>query len=568
MPKVTVFLCDCFGEIGKVIDLESIRKRFNADPAVDGVTITESLCLASDVERALSAIHDRGIGKVLIGACSPYGRMEFVRLGLVKKGAELRHVRTVDLREGCAWIHRKDPEGAFRKAASQLDMELALLQNMQDSKDITVRLQQETLVIGAGPAGLSAACGLARLGFRVHLVERGSAPGGLLNIISQAYPGGESGSEKIGLRLEEVSRNHHISFYGKTRVVSVKGQAGDFKVTLAGPEGKTGLRVGAIVLATGARILFPQGLHGYGKLKNVITQMEMERQFSTGKPACRTAVFIQCVGARNIDRPYCSTICCPLSLKNAMRIIDEIPGAKAYVLHRDIMTPGSILEAYYRKALEKGVQFIRFDAARPPGVLGEGQVGEVQVFDAISGVTRTIETDLVVLSTPLIADPESAALARMLEIPVDKYGFFAEVYPNHPVETLNDGIFICGTARWPVSSDQAIAQGEAAAMKAASFLGKKMVSALAMSRMPDQKVGHASVNSDACTGCGNCMAVCPYGACRLQRMGNRSVSRVIKIRCKACGNCVSVCPNGAMQMPELNDRAVCQMIRRAFREVR
>jgi heterodisulfide reductase subunit A len=568
MSKITVFLCNCFGEIGKVIDLEALKKRFESDPAVDGVSIMESLCLASDVERALEAIQDREIGKVLIGACSPYGRMEFVKLGLVKKGAELRHVRMVDLREGCAWIHGHDPEGAFRKAANQLDMELALLKDMWDSKDIAVRVQQEALVIGAGTAGLSAACGLARLGIGVHLVERGSAPGGLLNIISQVYPGRESGNQKLALRLEEIGRNHHVSFYGKTRVVSVKGQAGNFKVTLAGPEGKTGLCVGAIVLATGARVLFPQGLYGYGKLKNVITQMEMERQFSTEKPACRAAVFIQCAGARNADRPYCSTICCPLSIKNAMRIIDEVPGAKAYILHRDIMTPGSVLEAYYRTALQKGVQFIRFDAARPPEVRGESKVSEVQVFDAISGVTRTIETDLVVLSTPLIPDPESAKLAQMLEIPVDRYGFFAEVYPIHPVETLNDGIFICGTARWPNSSDQAIAQGEAAAMKAASLLTKGTVPALAMSHMPDKKVGHASVDSDACTGCGNCVAVCPYGACKLQRMGMRFVSRVIKIRCKACGNCVSVCPNGAMQMPEFNDRAVCQMIRRAFREVR
>ena len=114
--------------------------------------------------------------------------MEFVKLGLAKEGTDVRTVRTVDLREGCAWIHGKDPEGATRKAANQLDMELALLQNMGDSKDVAIGLQQEALVIGAGPAGLSAACGLARLGFKTHLVDRGSAPGGLLNVITKVYP--------------------------------------------------------------------------------------------------------------------------------------------------------------------------------------------------------------------------------------------------------------------------------------------------------------------------------------------------------------------------------------------
>jgi heterodisulfide reductase subunit A len=387
-------------------------------------------------------------------------------------------------------------------------------------------------------------------------------------MISKSYPTHRPGPERIQDLVEETGRNPLIRFYAKTKVNALKGYAGDFKVALAEPEGNTNLRVGVVVLAMGARVLFPQGLYGYGTLKNVMTQMEMERQFATGKPACRTAVFIQCVGARNAERPYCSTICCPLSIKNAMRIIDEVPGAKAYVLHRDIMTPGSVLEAYYRKALRKGVQFIRYDAEKPPEVRGSGQVEGVEIFDTTSGVSRMIETDLLVLSTPLIPDPESAALARMLEIPVDKYGFIAEVYPIHPVETRNDGVFICGTARWPVSSEQAIAQGEAAAMKAASFLGKETVSALTMSRVPGDKVGHATVDAAACTGCGNCVAVCPYEACRLQRMGNRSVSRVIKVRCKACGNCAAVCPNGAMQVPEQNYRATAEMIRRAFLEVR
>jgi len=568
MAKIGVILCNCFGEIGRTVDLESIRKSLVSDPAVDFVTVRESLCMPGDASGCHALIRERGIGKVLIGACSPYGKMEFVRLALAKEGTNVRTVHMVDLREGCAWVHGKDPQGATRKAANQLDMEIALLQNMRDSKDVNLRVQQEALVIGAGPAGLSAAVGLARLGFKTHLVDRGSAPGGLLNMVTKTYPADEPGPEKIKSLVDETNKNPLIRFYGKTQVAAVKGYAGDFKVSLAGPEGNTALRVGAVVLATGARILFPQGMFGYGKVKNVITQMEMERRFATGALSCKAAVFVQCVGARNGERPYCSTICCPLSLKNAMRVMDENPGAKAYVLHRDIMTPGSVLEAYYRKALQKGVQFIRFDADRPPEMRGLDQVSGIEVFDTICGVSRSIETDLLVLSTPFIADPDATALARMLNIPVDKYGFYAEVYPIHPVETRNDGVFICGTARWPVSSDQAITQGEAAAMKAASFLGKETVSALTMSRVLGGKLGHAIADAAACTGCGNCVAVCPYEACRLQQTGNRSVSRVIKVRCKACGGCVSVCPNGAMQIPEQNYRAVGEMIRRAFREVR
>ena len=260
MTKTGVFLCNCYGEIGKVIDLESIRKRLEADPAVDFVSVRESLCMPGDAAEARALVRGRGIGKVLLGACSPYGRMERVRLALAKEGVDVRTVRAVDLREGCAWVHGKDPAGATRKAANQLDMELAFLQNMRDSKDVAVRIQQGALVIGAGPAGLSAACGLARLGFPVHLIDRGTSPGGLLNMVTRVYPSDVPGPEKLAALVAETRSNPLIRFYGKTKVASVRGYAGDFKVALAGPEGKTTLRVGAVVLATGARLLF---LHGF-----------------------------------------------------------------------------------------------------------------------------------------------------------------------------------------------------------------------------------------------------------------------------------------------------------------
>ncbi len=415
MARIGVILCNCFGEIGKVIDLHSLKKRFENDPSVDSVTIVESLCLPGDTAKAHSLIRERGIGKVLIGACSPFGKMEFVKLCLAKEGTDVRTVRTVDLREGCAWVHGRNAEGATHKAANQLDMDLALLQNMQDSKDVTLRVQQEALVIGAGPAGLSAAAGLARLGFKTHLIDRGSAPGGLLNMVTRTYPADEPGPERIGSLIEETGKNPLIRFYAKTKVSAVKGYAGDFKVSLAGPGGNTALRVGAVVLATGARILFPQGLYGYGKIKNVITQLEMERRFATGAVSCKTAVFVQCVGARNAERPYCSTICCPLSLKNAMRIMDESPGAKAYVLHRDIMTPGSVLEAYYRKALQKGVQFIRFDADRPPEIRGQEQVSGIEVFDTIRDVEHP-RGQIRVLCRGLPDPPRGDAKRRHLHL--------------------------------------------------------------------------------------------------------------------------------------------------------
>jgi heterodisulfide reductase subunit A len=569
MPGILTILCRCFGELDSALDLSGIRARLEAHPDVASVEMADSLCLPGDVGAMVSRVRGTCVEKVLIGCCSPFGRGDLLRSELIREGLTSSFVRSVDLREGCAWIHAKDSAGARKKAWNLLDMGLASLRHAGPSGDVAIRVQPRALVIGAGPAGLSSAVSLAGMGFPTHLVERTAAAGGLLNLVSRTYPSGESGPEKMKDFIEEVGRNPLIAFHPGARIESVKGYAGDFKVRITSTSGggPQSLRVGAIVVATGARVLLPRGMMGYGSRRNVITQMEMERRFSTGKADCTSAVFLQCSGARSSERPYCSTLCCPLSLKNAMRVLEEVPGAKAFVLHRDIMTPGSVLEAYYRKALQMGVQFIRFDPLKPPDILGADGFEGVEVDDAVAGVRKRITADLLVLSTPLVPDPENQKLARILGLPLDRYGFFQEAYPLHPVETRLDGIFICGAARWPVSSDQAIQQGGTAAMKAAAVLSRETISALSQSCVPGMKAGHARVNAEHCTGCGNCAAVCPFDACRLQKMDGRSVSRVIKVRCKACGNCISVCPNGAMQVPEYSDRVLGEMIRRAFKEV-
>jgi heterodisulfide reductase subunit A len=566
MSKIAVFLCRCFGEIDGAIDLETVRKKTEKNVSVVSSSISDSLCLGEDVKKILSLIREHGVDKVVIGACSFLGRGGIIVDSLVKEGIKRSNIGLVDLREACAWIHKDDLDNATLKAWDLIRMEIAALNHRQESHDVTIRVCPEALIVGAGPAGLSAASSLARLGFTVHLLERGSNVGGMLNLISHVYPSDENAAGKIESLTTEVKNNPLIRLHLKAKITFISGFVGDFKVRLSSSLGDIRFRVGAVILASGARIWLPYGLYRYGKLKNVITQMELERQFIKDSVKIKTAVFIQCVGARNRERPYCATMCCPTSLKNAVRIIDENPGSEVFILHRDIMTPGSVLEAYYRKALAKGVQFIRFEEASPPEILGDERVEGVEVYDIINGIKRKFETDMVVLSTPLVPNNDNVNLAAMLGLQLDRYGFFSEIYPLHPLETRIDGVFICGSARWPVSSDHAMMQGEGAAVKAASLLGRETVAALSLSRVPGEKFGHASVNAESCIGCGNCVAVCPFDACRLQKMGRKSISRVNKMRCKACGNCVSVCPNGTVQLPEHDYRVVGAMIKHSFSE--
>jgi len=566
MPGVIAILCRCCGQIEPAVDLQALRERIDREAGVVSVEVRDSLCLPEDGAAIVKAVESSGADRILLAACSQYGKAGAVVSALCARGIDRSRVRLVDIREGCAWIHRGDRTAATAKACDLLCMGLGFLRYGGCSTDAVVAVRPECLVAGAGSAGLAAAVSIARAGFQVHLVERAAEGGGMLKLISRVYPTDVEAAEKLRPYLEEVERNPRIAFHPKTRVVSATGFAGDFKVRLASATGDVNVRVGAVILATGAGVWLPRGLYRYGELKEVLTLMELERRQREGKTAAKRSVFIQCAGARCPERPYCATMCCPSSIKNAVLLRKADPDAEVTILHRDIMTPGHILERYYRSALEAGVRFVRFAVEEPPMISGEGHVEHVEVFDAISGVKREIEADQVVLSTPLVANADNAKLAELFHVPLDDYGFFREDYPLHPLETRQGGVFICGSARWPVSSGEAATQGEGAAMKALAILCREKLSARSMSRLPEGKLGHARIEDGACSGCGNCVAVCPYEACTLQRVGGAFVSRANKMRCRACGSCTAVCPNGTVQMPEHNARAVGAMIRRAFAE--
>jgi len=272
---------------------------------------------------------------------------------------------------------------------------------------------------------------------------------------------------------------------------------------------------------------------------------------------------IQCVGARIPERPYCSRICCTTAIKNAMEIKARCSEAEVYILYRDAETQGTRYEAYYAQAREAGVQFIRYDIERPPEVLENGE--RVVVYDELLGARLSIPCDLVVLSTPLIAQEGARELAQMLKVPVDEHGFFLEAHVKlRPLDFATDGIYVAGTARWPAHLEETITQAYGAAARAATVLSKDEVTSSGVV---------ARVDEYLCRGCGRCVEVCEFGAPSLERRpepveGDAApglkVARVNPVMCKGCGACASVCPTGAMQARHFTDQQVTVMVRAAL----
>jgi heterodisulfide reductase subunit A len=289
----------------------------------------------------------------------------------------------------------------------------------------------------------------------------------------------------------------------------------------------------------------------------VMTQLDFEGQCGQ-YDGFNHVVMISCVGARNEERSYCGRFCCIVGLKNAILIKEANPRAQVTILHRDVMAVGKLYEDYYRRALEKGVRFVRYEPSVPPQVEGSGARAEkVKVFHTLMGKEIALDADLVLLTTPLVPGEDNAALSQMMKIPLGMDGFFLEAHQKlRPVEFPADGIFVAGCARYPAEITESISQALAAAAKAAIPLAQGKVVSEAFV---------AEVDPAWCSACGRCVNICPFGAVdwaevRTPDGATRPVASVNPAECKGCGLCSSSCLSGAIRISGFTDQQILAMI--------
>ena len=400
---------------------------------------------------------------------------------------------------------------------------------LQPLEKFQIDINPTALIIGGGIAGMTAALNLANQEFKVILIEKEPELGGLLRYLYKLYPTHDDASKVLEVR-NLVENHQKIKVITSTEPVKIEGFIGNYKVSVKRRDGIYDIDTGIIIVAIGAQVLKPEGLFGYNG-STIITQLELEQLLKENKINVKNIVMIQCVGARNEERRYCSNICCMTALKNAMLIKELKPDANISIIFRDIQTQGTTYEEYYRKAREKGITFIRYIPEKVPIV----KESNIEVYNDYLNQDISIPYDMIVLSTPLIANPDSVDLAKMLKVPLEENHFFLEAHVKlRPVDFATDGIYVCGSAHWPADIPEAISQAYAAASRASTIISKDVL---------EVEGAIAEVDEDLCVGCGICIKICPYNAIS---MDDNGIAHVTEASCKGCGLCGATCPEKAI----------------------
>jgi heterodisulfide reductase subunit A len=230
------------------------------------------------------------------------------------------------------------------------------------------------------------------------------------------------------------------------------------------------------------------------------------------------------------------------------------------ILYRDLKLYG-FKEDFYADAVNKGVNFIRFNDKKYPVVTETEDKFKIKVFEYGTGKEHDLESEAIGISVGIMPDIETnGKLSSMTGLKLYDNGFFALTPGPYeeaakklmkPFELQTNGVFPIGFALSPRTVDETLLTARQAVGQAILFLNKKALPA-------PNGVFVSEVDETKCVGCGYCVDVCPYNARDIEPITKKVI--VHPFLCDNCGACVVACPSGAAFLRDLQDRQMISSI--------
>jgi heterodisulfide reductase subunit A2 len=321
------------------------------------------------------------------------------------------------------------------------------------------------------------------------------------------------------------------------------------------------INVGSVLMATGFDPYTPsEGEFGYQSVENVVTLPQFKRIIELndkklvykGKEI-KSIAYIYCVGSRQVegDNKYCSRYCCTSAIHAAIQAKKKFGKINNFHFSRGIRTYGK-QEALYSESLKDGDIYLQSYEDDPPAVSSNNGKTVVRINDILTGKKEvSVTADLVVLITGMVPRSDNS-IAAIFKLPRGRDKFFNEIHMKlRPVETVIDGITICGASQGPKNIMESSNSALSAATKSFSYVNKGKL---------ELEPIIAQIDKDLCTWCGACVEECPFDAIRMVKDEKKDVAAVNNSVCKGCGMCLPVCPVNAINLIAYSDNEIESMI--------
>ncbi len=547
--RIGVFVCRCGTNIAGVVDVPLLVEFAQSLPGVVYAEENMFSCSQDTQDKITRVVKEQRLNRMVVAACTPKTHEPLFQETLINAGINKYLFEMANIRNMCSWVHKDNPEQATQKAKDLIRMAVSKVALLKPLTEPVMQINQKALVIGGGVAGMVAAKNLAEQNYITYLIEKTDNLGGQARHLHETWQGEDIQQYLAGL-IEDVRSNKSIEIFLNSQIEHVDGFGGDFKTTIQNNGESKVLEHGVTIIASGASALKPNQ-YLYGKDPRVVTGLEFQQRLIDNDPSLgqiNTAVFIQCVGSRIPQRPYCSKVCCTQSIKSSLKLKEINPKMNIFVLYRD-MRPYGLREDLYRKARSAGINFVRYDFDKELTVTAEQEDLQVDFIDCVLRRKMEIRPDLLILASAIVPEKKNP-LAQFYKLPQNDDGFFVEAHVKlRPVDFATDGVFVCGLAHAPKTIDESITQAQAAAARAVTLLSARSISLSGTV---------AYVNPNFCSSCGVCVSICPYSAAMFnEKSGKAEIEPTL---CKGCGLCAASCRSGAINLNGFdNDQIFAQI---------
>jgi heterodisulfide reductase subunit A len=230
--RVGVYTCHCGGNISDVVNCPAVADVLGK---INNVVVSRTdMSMCSDAGQSLieKDIKEKGINRVVIGACAPSLHEQTFRGTIARAGLNPYYYYHVGIREQDSWVHHDDPQSASDKAYRLMTAGIAKARLLKPLETTRLDAEQHALVIGGGVAGLRSAFDIARRGIRVTLVEKSPFLGGRMSQLEHLFPTGEVARDTLHDLIQRVISHPNITIYTQAEANEVKGYVGDFKVQI------------------------------------------------------------------------------------------------------------------------------------------------------------------------------------------------------------------------------------------------------------------------------------------------------------------------------------------------
>jgi quinone-modifying oxidoreductase subunit QmoB len=600
------YLCSGCG-IGDALDLDALSGIVAKEMSME-CKVNPCLC-GAEGRSVIQKDIDGGVNTVVIGACSPRVMTQEFDFG------EDKITVRANLREQVVWSEVKPAEGKapHKEAAAFLQETAADYMRMACTRakktELAVPYQLEAInktimVMGAGIAGLTAASEAAAAGYDVLLIEKEDKIGGKAAGWRKSFPTKAPWTDleenPVEALIKKVTTSDKITIKTGVEVARIGGAPGNFAVSFK-PVGtksewdapakvgvdeqeaidkgqkedpNAGLQkytevdphatiVGSVVLATGwkpADVANYEHL-GYGRVKNVVTNVEFEQLAKAGKVPASVA-FVQSPGGADDDKdfPYCNSVTSMVALKQAQYVCADNSDGKAYILYQHMRTPGH-MELFYKSAQQNDGLFMT--KANVMKVEENGGKLAVTAENTLLGENLVLDVDMVVLAAgmePTTLHENSINLAYRQGPAFSDLDLFDGYADSHficfPYETRRTGIYTCGGVRKAETIEETIDDATGAALKAIQCLESTDRGVAVHPRSGDAT--YPEFFMQRCTQCKRCTEECPFGALDDDAKGTPLPNPT---RCRRCGTCMGACPERIIGFKDYNIDLIGSMVK-------